>query len=420
MTTADIDLTDCNNFVERVPFEAFDRLRHEAPVSWHDEPSPLNGFWSVTKHADIVAVSRDWRTYSSEVGGAALAELSSEEIAARKTMLDTDPPRHTRLRGVVSGLFTPRAVLHYEQFIREVTRRVLDRALPAGEFDFIEEVAAQIPIRVLLRILGVPEQDLSHMIELSDKMLANTDPEVADLVVGRDNVEAFRLFPFSSPAGEELWQYALDLAADKRRCPADDLVTRLLEAEVDGVRLTEAEFQNFFSLLIVAGNETTRQALALGVLALVEHPGELHRLREDPSLVPSAVEEILRWSTPVMHMRRTATVDAEISGTTIRAGDKVVLWYISANRDEEVFADPYRFDVGRTPNEHISFGRSGPHFCLGAHLARLEIRVTLEELLPRLATLELAGAPRRIRSNFTNALRLLPVRVSAAHDRAPT
>jgi cytochrome P450 len=418
---AGIDLTDLDNFIERVPYDAFDHLRAEAPVSWHEERAPLSGFWTVTRHEDIVAASRDWQTFSSEVGGAALTELRPEEIEARKSMLDTDPPRHTRLRRVVSPLFTPKAVLRYEQFVRELTRFVLDRALPMEEFDFVEFVAKEIPIRVLLRILGVPEQDLSAMIELSDKMLGNADPDIADLVAGRDDLDEFRLFPFSSPAAAELWRYGLDLAAEKRRHPADDLVTRLLNTEVDGERLTESEFQNFFSLLVVAGNETTRQALSHGVLAFIERPGELQRLSEDPALMPTAVEEILRWATPVMHMRRTATRDTELCGMAIGAGDKVALWYVSGNRDEAVFDDPYCFDVGRRPNEHISFGRSGPHFCLGSHLARLEIRVTLEELLPQITSIELTGRPLRMRSNFTNAIRELPVQVGlSARPSDPT
>jgi cytochrome P450 len=314
----------------------------------------------------------------------------------------------------VSKLFTRSAVAGYEDFCRELARRVLDRALPKEEFDFVEEVSRELPIRILARIMGVPEADTPQIIEWGDSMIAHADPEYSRAVIDRDDTSDFRLLPFRSPAAVDMMAYAHGLAAERRREPRDDLVTKLIQAEVDGQRLTEQEFDNFFCLLAVAGNETTRHAISHGMLALMEHRDQWRRLAEDPGLMPLATEEILRWSTPTMHFRRTATRDVEFGGRTIREGDKVVVWFVSGNRDEEVFADPFRFDVGRDPNPQMAFGSGGPHVCLGAHLARLEIRVMFEELLPRLADVELTGPVVRLRSNFINGIKHMPVRVKLA------
>jgi cytochrome P450 len=268
-----------------------------------------------------------------------------------------------------------------------------------------------VPIRVLARIMGLPGADLDRFIDLGDRLIANTDPDVTDVVWGRDDTDAYRRFPFRSPYGKQLWDLGRGIVAERLGRPGDDLLSTLLAAEVDGDRLSETDLDNFFSILVVAGNETTRIAIAQGVLAFCEHPDQWARLRADPSLAASAAEEVLRWTCPTHFMRRTAAADTELGGARIRAGDKVVLWYVSGNRDEAEFDAPERFDVGRSPNRHLSFGRGGPHLCLGAHLARLEVEVVLSALAQRVAAFELAGAPRRIRSNFTNGLRQLPVRV---------
>ena len=399
-------------FVERIPHETFARLRREAPVSWYDWRLG-RGFWCVTKHADVVAVSRDTKTFSSEIGGANLEDLDEDARVVRQSMLETDPPRHTRLRGLVGPPFTPRAVRAYELALRELTREVLDRALPMREFDFIEEVAKELPIRVLARLLGTPEEDTDKLIRWGDRMIANTDPDFADVLHDSPESEEYRLIPFRSPAALELFAYGHAIAAERRREPKDDLVSKLVHADIDGERLSEREFDTMFLLLVVAGNETTRQAIAHGMHALIEHPDEWARLRADPRLLwETGADEILRWSTPVLHFRRTAAVDAEVRGQAIAAGDKVVVWYVSANFDEEVFEDPFRFDVGRSPNRHITFGGGGPHFCLGAHLAKLEVQVMFDELLARIRDMELAGPTRRMRTNFTNALKAMPVRVT--------
>jgi cytochrome P450 len=400
-------------FTDEVPYAMFDWLRQNDPVRWYDWPHG-KGYWAITRHDDLVAVHKDTKTFSSETGATALEDLAPDAIEARKSMIDTDPPRHTRLRALVNREFTPRAVAAYENLLRELTRVILDEALPLGEFDFVEHVAAPLPIQVLCRILGVPPEDNLLLIDWGDRMIGSTDPAMSDMSYEHPDSDAYRLLPFRSPAAVELWRYGHGIAEQRRTEPEDDIVSKLVHAEIDGERLTAREFDVMFLLLVVAGNETTRQAIAHGMLALMEHPEELSRLRDDPSLMPTAVDEIIRWATPVLHFRRTATCDVELRGQTIREGDKVVTWYISANRDELVFDDPYRFDVGRRPNDHVSFGRGGPHFCLGAHLAKLEVKVMFEELLPRLQSIEPAGPPERIRTNFTNAFRAMPVRVVAS------
>jgi len=413
LTLADVKL-DNDAFAERVPHETFTLMRHEAPVHWYDWEWG-NGFWCITRWDDIVAVLKDWRTFSSETGATALEDLDPDQLEARQSMLDTDPPEHTRLRAIVNKGFTPRAVAAYEDLLRDLTRVILDRALPKGEFDFIEEIAKMLPIRVLCEILGVPQEDNGSLIEWGDKMIANTDPDMGGLHPGSPESAEYRLLPFRSPTALELFEYGHRIAAERRKHPKDDLVSKLVTWEdEDGRRLTEREFDTMFLLLVVAGNETTRQAIAHGMLALMEEPEQMERLRGDPSLMRTAADEILRWSSPVIHFRRTATVDTEVRGVSIGAGDKVVVWLMSGNYDELQFADPHRFDLARRPNPHVAFGRGGPHFCLGAHLAKLEVNVMFEELLPRLGSIELTGPALRIQSNFTNALRTMPVRVATA------
>jgi cytochrome P450 len=412
------DLTDLDMWARGVPHAEFARLRRDAPVAWHDEAPPNSGFWSVCGYSDIVAASRDVATFSS-ARGISFEEPTDEDMAARRTIIDTDPPEHTKLRKIVSGAFSVRAVAVYQHFVEGLTEQVLDAALTgpvlAGQgFDFIDAVAKEVPIRVLARIMGLPEAGLDSFIDLGDRLIANTDPDITDVVWGRDDTDAYRRFPFRSPYGKQLWDLGRAIVADRLRDPGDDLLSRLLRAEVDGDRLSETDLDNFFSILVIAGNETTRIAIAQGVLAFCERPEQWGRLRADPGLLDTATDEVLRWSCPTHFMRRTATADTELDGAAIRAGDKVVLWYVSGNRDEAEFAGPGVFDVGRAPNRHLSFGRGGPHLCLGAHLARLEVRIVLAALARRVARFELAGEPRRIRSNFTNGLKALPVRVIPA------
>ena len=405
-----VDLTDLDMWACEVPYEEFARLRREAPVAWSDEPAGGPGFWSVVRYDDIVTASRDTRTFSSS-RGVSFEEPSDDDMAARRTIIDTDPPVHTKLRKILSGGFTQRAVAVYEHFVESLTEQVLDAGLTAEPFDFVDAVAKEVPIRVLARIMGLPAEDLPLFIDLGDRLIANTDPDITDVVWGRDDTDAYRLFPFRSPYGKQLWDLGRTIVRDRLTAPGDDLLSTLLRAEVDGERLSETDLDNFFSIMVVAGNETTRIAIAQGVLAFCEHPEQWNRLRADPALLEPATEEVLRWTCPTHFMRRTAAADTELGGVRITAGDKVVLWYVSGNRDDAEFTDPDTFDIARSPNRHLSFGRGGPHLCLGAHLARLEIRVVLAALARRVGAFEAAGQPRRIRSNFTNGLKELPVRI---------
>lgn len=420
MTTASaglerIDLADHDRYAYAVPYADFDRLRREDPVHWHPERSGP-GFWAVTKYHDVVTVSRDTATYSSEAGAVALEDLDADAIKARKSMIDTDPPRHTQLRRLVTADFTRRRVAARADEVRDVVRTVLARAVPERSFDAVERIATAVPIRVLLRVLGIPRADEDLMIALGDRLIAGTDPDLGDEGTGSDR---YRMLPFRSPAALEMREYS-GWFRDAARQRGDDtsLLARLADARTGTEALSQADYDAMFLLLVVAGNETTRSALALGIEALARHPEQWLRLRGGADL-DAATEEILRWSTPLHHFRRTATRDGVLRGRTIRAGDKVVVWYTSANRDEDVFPDPYRFDVARNPNPQISFGLGGPHRCLGEHLARLEIKTVVAELLSRISRLELAGPPRRIRSNFTNGLKSLPVRVEPVQASGP-
>ncbi len=330
-------------------------------------------------------------------------------------MIETDPPQHTRLRRLVSPLFTPKAIAEYREHARAVAGRLLDRAFAQGVFDWASDVCEPMPIRVFLKIMGVDESDADFLARTANLLITTEDPELAPSPESyariRERGLEPRLLPFRSPAALDLFDYGRRAAIDRRARRQDDLLTRLVEAEWDGDRLSDSEFVNFFQLLIFAGNETTRTSLQQGMLALITHPSQLELLRAEPDRIPRAVEEILRWATPIYYFRRTAVEDTEIRGIPIARGDKVVMYYISGNYDEEVFSHPYLFDITRESQGHLTFGGGGPHFCLGAWLARMQIGVMLEEFLARDIQLELTGEPRRLRSNFTNGLKSLPVRV---------
>jgi cytochrome P450 len=400
ITSDDIDLSDHDAFLERVPHEWFAYLRHHDPVHFNPEPDGP-GFYAVTRYADIREVHRHVDVYSSELGGTSLEDLDADQIEARKSMLDMDPPRHDELRGLIARRFTPRAVQVWEEAVRTVTDRVLDTALEQDDFDFVAEISSEIPMQVFAEILGVPQSERRHIIELGDRLLGNQDPEYA---VPTD--DSHRLLPFSSPAAKEMFEFGRKMAAARRRKPGDDIITQLAFEP-----LTQREFDVYFVLLATAGNETTRHTITHGLLALLEHPDQLRRLREDPSLYATMADEMLRWATPVHHFRRTTSRDTELAGTPIPAGAKVTTWFVSGNRDEEVFESPDTFDVGRTPNRHMAFGPGGIHHCMGAHLARMEVRITFEELLERVSGFELTAPPERLRSNFFNGIKRLPVRV---------
>ena len=381
-------------------------------MHWHPWPDRSNGFWAITRHADIVAISRDPDTYSSAAEHVLLVDLDPDALEARRSLIETDPPEHTRLRRLVSSAFTPRKVAEYELATRRIAAGLLDTLAADGAGDFVDLVAAPLPINVIVSILGIPTEDAPFMVELSNHLVEGTSGVPLD-PTAYGNTTPLELLPFDSPASHALFEYGRRIGQERRDDPRDDLITRLVASEVNGESLTDTEYCNFFQLLVFAGNETTRTAISQGMLALMEHPEELERLRADPALMSTTVEEILRWTTPIMYFRRTAMRDIELGEVQVRRGDKVVMWYVSGNYDERVFESPQRFDIGRQPNEHVTFGGSGPHYCLGAWLARLELRVLLEEMLARRLRVELTGDPVRTRSNFVNGLQRLPVRVVA-------
>ena len=414
-TKTDISLADLDLFETGDPWAAFEELRATDPVHWDDEDAPNHGFWSVLKYHDIVHVLRDPETYSSEKGGVSLEELDDEQLVVRKSLLESDGTRHRALRRLMQGEFTPRAIAGYETFLRGLTATTLDAAFAKGEFDFVKEVAADFPIRVLARMLDVPEGDIGQLIAWGNRMVGNTDPEHADVLASSEESEKYRLLPFRSPAALEVFAYGHQLADQRRGKNGTDLVSRLVnDVPEDGIPLSENDFNSYFLLLVVAGNETTRHTITHSMNYLMQNPDQIALLQEKPELIPWAVEEFLRMASPVYHFRRTATKDTELGGKQIKQGDKVVTWFASGNRDSAAFDDPYRMDVTRNPNEHMSFGRGGPHMCLGNSLARLEIRIMFEDLLSRITSVKQTGPLDHLRSNFVNGIKRFPVQVELA------
>jgi cytochrome P450 len=416
MTHLAAPLADPDTFLAGPPWDLFARLRADDPVAWTPEDPPHSGFWSVTRHRDIVAVGRDWQTFTSS-RGVSLEELDDDQLEHRTSLIDTDPPRHTALRKIVAPSFGPKVVNGYETFLRGIVGRALDSALALGDregtFDFVEHVSSQVPVRVLCRLLDVDDSVHTKLTAWGDRLVGHTDPELADVLLGSQESEKYRLVPFRSPAALEVFEYGRSLAARRRAKPGGDLVTTLATAEVDGEPLPEKDFDNYFLLLVLAGQETTRQAVSLAALTLIEQPAALERLQEDPSLVQGPVlDEFLRWGPPVYHMRRTATRDADIGGAPVKAGDKIAMWYPSGNRDSAAIPDADRFDLDRRSVDLLTFGKGGPHFCMGSFLARLELRVTLQELIARIDSIQLAGRPERLRSTFVNGVKRLPVTVT--------
>ena len=407
--TGQLDLTDSRNFAHGVPHDWFAHLRRESPVFWHDETDGP-GFWAVTRHAECVEVNRDPKLFSSWAGGTFLWETPPDLLEQHRLMMvNMDPPVHTRYRRLVNKGFTPRTVAELEARIHTVADDILDRVCDRGTADFVTDIAAELPLIVLADLLGVPEADRNLMFDWSNRMIGREDAEYQD--GGQSAEEA------AQQAAAELFAYAAELYANKRMDPHTDLMSVLTQVEVDGERLSELELDLFFLLLTVAGNETTRNLLSGAMVAFSEFPDEWSKLVERPELLPSAVEEMLRYVTPVMNFRRQATADVELAGQRVAAGDKVVFFHVSANRDEAVFEDPQRLDIERQPNPHMAFGGGGPHFCLGANLARMEIRVMFERLIQRLPDLAVSGPVEHLQSNFINGIRHLPVAFTPTRAR---
>ena len=404
MDLAEIDLTNPDHFVAGTPHAWFRALRAQDPVHWQPEADGP-GFWCVTKYEDLKHVSRHPELFSSWLGATNIHTPPPDGLErTRMIMLNMDPPQHVKFRRIVQRGFTPRRVAQQEAHIRELARRIVDAVAPRGEAEFVEELAAELPLQVICELLGVPLEDRKLIFDLSNTMIGFDDPEMGD--------EAQRM---AASAG--IFGYAMQLAERYKAKPADNLTTILLRGEVDGENLNELEYCSFFLLLCIAGNETTRTVTTNGWKLLLDHPDQLELLVREPARIPDAVEEILRFDPAVHYFRRTATQDTEIRGRRIRRGDKVVMWYPSANRDEDVFAEPDRFDVTRADNEHLAFG-IGEHYCLGANLARLELNVIFEELVARLRRPRLLAPPRRLRSNFINGVKEMRIAFEPERVRA--
>ncbi len=399
---APVDLSDSRSYVAGVPHAYLAYLRRHDPVHWQDEPGGP-GFWAITRYEDCVTVNRDYERFSSAAKGTMPFELDADEIAQQSLMMvNMDPPLHTRYRRLVNKGFTPRMVRDLEESIHRATDAIIDEVIEKGEADFVTQISAELPLQVIADLLGVPQEDRHRMFEWSNRMVGNEDPEYQDQTA------------LALTSAMELYAYASELFAKKRIDPHADLMSALTTVEIDGERLSEMELELFFLLLTVAGNETTRNLMSGAMHAFFQYPEQWQRLLNDRSLLPSAVDEMLRFVTPVMNFRRTAMVDAELSGTKIAAGDKVVFFHASANRDEDIFSEPNTFDVGRDPNPHIAFGGGGPHFCLGTNLARMEIRVMFEHLLDRMPDVRQDGEVQRLQSQFINGVKHIPVAFTPA------
>ena len=398
--TAVPDLTDPAVFAAGVPHDFFARMRRESPVFWHHGAHERLDFWAVTRYADIITVSRDAATYSSERHGVLLGDTGG--VGTELLMINQDPPRHTRLRNLVARLFTPKYIRELRPSLQASANAIADRAIAMGEFDFVTEVAAELPLIVIADLIGIPQSDRHKVFEWSNRMIGREDPEygVSEADAGAESLAA----------ATELFAYAAELGAERLAAPQDDIITKLLHAEVDGEKLTHDEFIFFFLLLAVAGNETTRNLMSGGMVALGDHSDQYALLNSDRErYLDGAVEEMLRYVSPVISFRRTATRDVELHGAQIREGDDVVIFYGSGNRDEAVYADPDRFDITRSPNDHLAFGGRGPHHCLGANLAREEIRIMFDTLFSK-ADIEIIGPPQRLWSNLISGIKHLPVR----------
>ncbi|HXY28785.1 MAG TPA: cytochrome P450 [Acidimicrobiales bacterium] len=394
---APVDLSDSRSYVHGVPHAWLAYLRRHEPISWQDEAGGP-GFWVVTRYHDCVTVNRDWERFSSATRGVLPMEMPEEELEQQRLMmLNMDPPLHTRYRRLVNKGFTPRMVRDLEASIHRATDAIIDEVIEAGEADFVTQISAELPLQVIADLLGVPKEDRHKMFDWSNHMVGNEDPEYQETT------------DMAANAAMELYAYAAELYAKKRIDPHDDLMSVLTAVEVEGERLSELELELFFLMLTVAGNETTRNLMSGAMHTFFQFPEQWQRLLGDRTLLPTAVDEMLRYVSPVMNFRRTATVDTELSGQAIAAGDKVVFFHTSANRDEEIFDDPNRFDISRDPNPHISFGGGGPHFCLGANLARMEINVMFKHLLDRLPDIRQNGEERHLQSQFINGVKHLPV-----------
>jgi cholest-4-en-3-one 26-monooxygenase len=402
MQLSDVNLTDPDIFQRGTPHEMFKVLRREAPVFWHPEADGP-GFWAITKYPDLKEISKRPMLFSSERQGTLVRDPRPQDLPLiQMIMLNMDPPKHRHYRALVNKAFSPRMVTNLHGRVRAMVQRIINGVIERGECDFVEDVAARLPMEVICEMMGVPEEDRRRVYEIGNRMVGSDDPDLQEGNVPAQEQNAEEAFA-------EMFVYAGKLREKALNHPSDDLATALVNAELDGHKLSDTDFNFFFLLLLIAGNETTRTVTSNGMLTLMEHPDQLCDLRTDLSLLPGAVEEILRYAPAVHSFRRTATAETVIRGQQINANDKLILWYPSANRDEEVFDDPDTFNMRRHPNDHLAFG-VGEHFCLGANLARLELNEIFRGIVTRLHGIELTAPPRRLRSTFINGVKEMRVR----------
>ena len=405
------DLSSHDSFVQGAPHNTFARLRREDPLTWCDYAGG-KGFWSVTRHEDIMELNRNNALLSS-ARGIRMEDQTYEEYLARRTFQETDPPDHTRVRVLVAKAFSKPVVALFENQIRLLCDEILDQTLALGEFDAVKTIARQLPMRMLGQIIGTPEEDLPWLVEKGDALIANTDPEFTTHVLDKADTDAYRLMPFRSPAGAELYDYAQRLMDGKRRRgDTTGILNLITQPDSAGNVISDSEFRNFFCLLVAAGNDTTRYSIAAGLHALCNQPGLLADLQSGDAVIWETMpDEVIRWASPASYFRRTATSDFEMHGKKVREGDKVLLWFVSGNRDEQAFDRPFQVDFRRAPNRHLAFGQGGAHVCLGMWLARLEVRLLFQELAKRVKSIEQTGPHAFLRSNFVGGIKSLPVRV---------
>jgi cytochrome P450 len=407
-TVERVDIFDPDTYVTGPPHELFEELRRTQPVYWQPMVDG-SGCWAVLKHADVAHVAREANLFSAEEGGVVVEDLAPEQLAMMRNMLlAMDPPRHNDYRRPLLPHFKARVIGQMEAAIREICREIMAGAAEKGDVEFAHEVCGLLPAQVIGQLMGLPREDWPYIHRLAERNTSGQDPDLASDDADGDGGYA----EGDANASMAMAMYAIEFAAKRRTEPVrEDVTSLILGTEFAGAPMTDIDFGSFFVQLVTAGNDTTKTMLSSGALALLQHPEQMQALRDDPSLVNGAVEEILRWANPLHYFRRTATETTELGGATIEAGQKLAMMYTSANRDEDVFADPHTFDIRRDPNPHLSFGIA-EHFCLGVHLARLEGRVFFEELLATFPTIELTGETRRTRSNLNNAYKEIPVRLT--------
>ncbi|WP_408590882.1 cytochrome P450 [Novosphingobium sp.] len=412
-TDPHVDLSSLDAFNEGAPFATFDRMRREEPMAWSEMANGDRGFWSVTRHADLLELNRQADLLSS-AKGIRMEDQTDEEVEARKTFQESDAPHHRGFRALVSKAFAKGTVAQFEDQIRAIVTDLLDVALAEGEFDAVDRIARRLPMQMLAQIMGVPQEDGPFLVEKGDALISNADPDYTDFVVDQLDGDAYRMLPFRSPAAIELFDYANGLLDRMDAGEQIGVLNLVREPTSTGARMSRDEFRNFFCLLVAAGNDTTRYSISATIHALANDPALLRQIQAgDFTGWEAAADEMIRYASPTTHFRRTATRDFTFHDKQVKAGDKVLLWFMAGNRDADAIADPYTIDLTRPRNPFLSFGQGGPHICLGMWLAKLEVAIVMQELAKRLTAIEQVGEHAFLRSNFIHGIKYLPVRVTA-------